>query len=433
VATSTPSGRDAVLRAAVELLGGADLDQLLGFLSYRAVAAQAHVRPGTVEYHFGAKRELTLATVTEASTFWGDQDYDEILGALAALGDGSGDLAGLATAMSNELRRLSPGGPRPPALEGAATAVVAMVAAAPHDPDARTALREEEGRALASYGRLVEATLAATGRSCRHGYDVERIAQLTQSLAMGFMMVRRYDTENAPIDLFADAWLRLFLAVTRDVADNEPDAMVRVSAGYGLATAADTATRERLVEATQQVYAERGWLGLTGAAVGAAAGVPTVEVMRLLGDRRGLAAAVWAGRLPRLVRVLAHLDRSSDLEPVVRGFLDELVGTAREDMALTAAYVEGVLVAATTQVPGTQQPDDPRPLVPLPMLLAPFLGRRADQLDLEAVGLSAYDASALLVDHAMHLNATRPAWPAERVVAVTMATTYRGLTRQTTP
>jgi AcrR family transcriptional regulator len=236
--------------------------------------------------------------------------------------------------------------------------------------------------------------------------------------------VRRFDSPTAPFDLFADAWLRLYLAVSRDLSDNESDPVVRVSARYGVTGADDAARREALVEATQAVYRDHGWLGLTGAAVADRAGLPVVELMRLVGDRRGLAAAVWAGKVPRFARTLALLDGAPELETVVRGYLGELVSAVREDVAMSTAFLERLLSFPTG---GRSEPGAPGSLVPLAALLTPLVAARMDQLD--ALDLEPGDIAELLVGHALYLASSRLSWSEERVVAVVMGTTYGGMRR----
>jgi AcrR family transcriptional regulator len=428
MARNGPPGRAAIVEAATRLIGAADTTNALAFLSYRAVAGAAHVRPGTVEYHFPTKDDLNRATLSAAVDFYAELDHEPILRALRGLSDGTGDLGALAEAMGEQLGAMSPEGPRLPALAGAGTAVTLALAAAPRDPEAAALLRSGQEAATAGFAELHAATLAATRRRWRAEYDAQRMARLTQVLVSGFLFVRRYNPEHASVDLFVDAWLRLFLGMTEDIQYGDPDAVDVAAARLGVASGDDVATRAAMLKAAQETYAERGWQGLTDSAVASRLGVPRAEVLRLVGSRRGLAAAVWAGRVPRFARTLSHLQDVESLEDVVRGYLDELVSTVRDDMSLTAALLEGLL-AVTTH--GGSDPRDPHALVPLAALLEPHVEARMDQL--EPGGLDASDVAQMLVGYALYLAFTRPEWPAERVVAVIVGTTYRGMTRQTTP
>jgi AcrR family transcriptional regulator len=418
-------GREAVVRAAVELVGSVDLSQVLSFMSYRAVARQAHVRPGTVEYHFGSKHELDLATAVAGADLFDKVDHQPLLVALETLADGTGDLTGVATAMGRVLESVSATGPGHAAVAGANGTVMLVNAAAANDRHAVAVLRAEEERVVGLLSEMVAATAAATGRAWRPAYDARRFALLTQTLVGGFTFVRRYHPDNAPIDLFVDAWMRLFLGVTVDVTEAEPDTVDRVAARYGGDPEDVDADRRRLVDATRHVYAERGWQGLTEDAVAERSGLARLDVVRLVGDRRGLAAAVWASRLPRLERTLALLTGVASLEHVVTGYLGELVAIVREDMALSAAFLEG-LWASTARGGG---PADSHSMVPLTQLVVPLVAERADQLALDELDLAPEDVAALLVGYGLYLAFTRPGWPAERVVSVVVGTTYAGMAR----
>lgn len=440
--SSERNGKGRALEAAMALFTEADLTDVTAFIGMKQVARAVPVSPGTMTYYFGSRevlvREVVDHVLERFLDAWSFEVVDEALGRLAR---GEGDLADVAHSVADLVAQLSPGPdtsePADPQRELAASFGVAealLAAVAPNDPEAAATVAAVAAARRARYAELTAVLMGITGRRWRPSARPERLVVLTQALAEGFLHVRRYDPESAPVEIFADGLLRLYLSLTTDVTDLSADAVDTLHARFSKEPLGDgqEVLLERAVLAAQHVYVRQGWNGLTITAVAEDLGVDRVAVVRIFGDRRGLAAAVWANRVPALRRVAKSLGETTSVTDVVRIFLEELVDQARRDMPLSVALLEGVFVATLAGAsPSAPESLDPKKLVPLPDILAELLEDRRDQLALDDVpgGLTPFDAAALLCNTALHLAFTRPDWAEQRVVDVVMATTFAGMRR----
>lgn len=441
---ATQNGRTRALEAALDLVAAADLADVSAFVGMKQVARAVPVSPGTMTYYFGSREAFSREVFAHIFERF-DQEwfYTGVDAKLARLAREPDDLVDIMAAVAAQVERLSPGPDTPAVGEeeqrlvtafGVAEALLSAVA--PNDPQAAEAIRETLARDRAYYGTLVEMLGELTGRAWRPGADPARFVVAMQGLVEGFLHVRRSDPGAAPMAVLADTLLRMYLSLTSDAEDLGTDDFDALHARFSREPLAEDqeALLCRAVRAATSVYARGGWNGLTIAAVAEEMGVDRIAVVRIFGDRRGLAAAIWAHRLPALRRVASSLAGTPGVAEVARTFLEALVEQARLDVALSAALLEGVF-SATIAPERAAAPEslDPRKLVPLPRILAPLLEDRADQLSLEEVpgGLTVSDAAALLCNTALHVAFTRPKWDEGRVVDVVMATTFAGMTRKT--
>ena len=440
------NGRSRALTAAMGLLAQADLTDVTTFIGMKQVARAVPVSPGTMTYYFGSRDVLAREVLEHAlERFLAEWSYDFVDQAMAELAEGETDLVDVVRALAQQVARLAPG-PDSPEVDdrlrglfasfGMAEALLAAVA--PNDPAAAKALVVLGAHQRERYAALTRTLMEVTGRVWRPGADPDQLVIVTQALVQGFLRVRRFDPGSAPVAVFADTLLRLYLSLTANADDLDADAVDALHARF-CKEPLEEDQAELLVRATaavQTIYSRHGWNGLTIPAVAAELGVDRIAVVRIFTDRRGLAAAVWANRMPALRRVAKSLGGRAPVEEVVQIFLDFLVELARRDVPLTAALLEGVFTAtvdhSTETEPGAATAPEalnPKKSVPLPDILAPLLQDRAEQLALDAVpgGLSALDAAALLCNSALHLSFTRPQWNEHRVVGVIMATTFAGM------
>jgi hypothetical protein len=160
------------------------------------------------------------------------------------------------------------------------------------------------------------------------------------------------------------------------------------------------------------------------------ANVMPAIVGRVLGDRRGLAAAVCASDwIPSLHDQTSSAGSVADAKLAVAGFLTVLVRRARRHKVLTDHFLEGVYSYTTEHGPPTDDPRDPRRQVPVPSLLAPVMQQRSLQFRPNQVSTEqeSLDAAALLCNSVLHLSQIRPHLEVEEVVARVCDTMLRGM------
>ncbi|SDB80285.1 regulatory protein, tetR family [Raineyella antarctica] len=437
MAEDNGNGRSRALAAAMDLLAQAELTDVTTFIGMKQVARAVPVSPGTMTYYFGSRevlvREVLQHVLERFGTEW---SYDGVDRAMADLARGEGDLAGVARSLAQQVARLAPGPDSPEADDGQrrlfasfGVAEALLAAVAPNDPVAAQTVAALAAHQRERYAALTQTLMDITGRAWRPGADPDQLVIATQALVEGFLRVRRFDPGSAPVAVFADTLLRLYLSLTANADDLDADAVDALHARFSKEPLG-VDQKESLARATaavQRIYARHGWNGLTIPAVAAELGVDRIAMVRIFTDRRGLAAAVWAHRLPALRRVARSLGGTAPVEEVVQIFLEELVELARRDVPLTAALLEGVFSATleratetsteteeASQTEAVPAPEslNPKELVPLPAILAPLLEERAEQLALDAIpgGLSAFDAAALLCNATLQLSFTRPQW-----------------------
>jgi hypothetical protein len=106
---------------------------------------------------------------------------------------------------------------------------------------------------------------------------------------------------------------------------------------------------------------------------------------------------------------------------------------ARQHHRLTGALLEAVFAQSIEHgAPRTDDPADPRALVPLPSLLATVV---ADHAEAFRSGYAenpsdSYDTAALLTNQALHLCITRPLLTAAEVAHRVVDTTLAGMLRR---
>jgi AcrR family transcriptional regulator len=430
-------GREVLLSAAASRMARLSLRDLMATVGPKRVAETAGVTQGTCTHHFPSKEKLHEELVGFVlDSFLASDAYGRLRSTLLRFGaDGGGDLRELVAAVAGQLQRLDPR-----ADGGVARSDVVLyhllAAAAPHDPGAARPAREYLAALRARHVELLRLFLEVSGRRERADVPVERLAVAVLALTDGFVLARRVDPATAPVQLYADVLLRLLLSCTVDPTGSEPDSVDTLAARVGAAPPPLTEVdRQRITVAAGRIYAQSGWEGLTLEEVAQQAGVDRTAVVRLLGDRRGLAAAVWSAQnMPMLETVATAAAAHPDVRGVVFSYLHMLAQQARRDQALTAHLIEAVFAHTVRASDGRPLIGDVRFLVPVPHRLAPLLRARAEQLrEGEAdTEVAAFDAAALLCNATLHLAFTRPLLSPAAVADRICDTTLLGL-RQPLP
>lgn len=437
-------GREAILDAAADLFAGVDLPTAIGgIVGVRAVAAAAGISPATVNHHFragdGPRNERLAAAAMDhallrASTSGARLIAEASLTTIDALRQGDPEaLARLATIAADDVLWFSPDvGTTDTDREARMVATFLGAAAAPQSPQATRSLSVHYDDITKLYCELYQALLDATGRRLIAGLDLEAFSNVFTALADGFILRRRFQPDQAPAALFGDVVVRLFEALTSPAGSSEDsnpaDNLLPLPPGSGL----DVHKRAAIVRAAIEVYRRDGWDGVTVSAVEAESDVSRRTIIANLGDRNGLAAAIWSQFLPGLKSGLAA-DAELPVHRRITRHLQRVVELTRAHHHLTGALVTGMLTHSIEHGPpsGTD-PADPRLLVPLPMLLAPVLLEDAEALrpglaDGEA---EATRSSILLTITSLNLALSQPAASASEVTATVSNTVIAGMLRR---
>lgn len=438
-------GRTALLDHAADRFAEAGLEELVGGVAgVRDVAAAAGVAPATVNHHFppgGGRRNtrLAAAALRHAALRRGTPVSDATAAAAGAAaadlraGDPQG-LRSLVGIVAENLAGHSSGSAADVALEAQTVALYAALGAAPRSGEAADVLRSYYEALHAVCRAIYEGLLDATGRRVAQGYDVDDLITVIVALADGFVMRGRFDAEAGRSELFADAIVRLFENLTAPRgALFEPDPAERLlppPSGSNL----DPHKRAAVVAAARAVYDRDGWEGLTVAAVAGEAEVSRTTVVSNLGDRGGLAAAVWARWLDGLAAALDDdLAEDRPVAVVVRRHLARLLELTRQHHRLTACFLEGAFAAAVEHpVPRPGDAADPRVVAPVPELLVPAIGAGADAFRPGYADgpANVHDTAALLTNQALHLGTTRPVLTPAEVAHRVCDTTLVGMLRR---
>jgi AcrR family transcriptional regulator len=432
--TRSRLGRSALIDAAADLFAEVDLDAVTAFLGPRAVARRAGVAVGTVTYHFPKSvGDLGQAALAQAFGRAGDTQLAALAESMEAAGSGDGKseetaIGDFMAALAQNVEANSPDhGPADPIVEARETALFLAASVAPRDKRAATALEDslESNRLIRE--SIAERMLAHRRRRWRDGITKETAALAQEALVFGFLMIRRFDKLRGRSDVYTAMAMRLFDACTvpesiAETPDYHDSLLVRPKIPR-----LDMEKRAAIALAAARVYEDSGWHGLTTVAVAEEAGVSRATVVANFNDQRGLAAAVWARRMPELRPASEH-DAELPLHRAAHATFERLATTARRDRTLSAAFLEGVLAFAMEHgppVPGNLA--DPRNLVPLPQLLKPIIQRHSSQFrpGNADIDQQVSDTAELLTDQVMHLAMTRPdlseAEVAERVCSTTLA------------
>ena len=416
-------GRERVLAAAVDLLAGADLADLLSFLGTRAVAEAADVQPATVHHHFAnrddnPKSNARLAVaVLEAALDQGAEQRSPMRPLRDV--DDSGDVDELAiwrSAMAYRMRELLDD-------HVGATAKLAAAAAARNDAAPRAALRERYDRNIAAYGTSFDELATRFGRrfDTDSGVTAEMMATVVGALADGLVLRHQFAPDAVDLEVFSETVVRMFEAMTTPVGAtvSVSDAVAErlLSRRDTLALPADSgmnqSKRNEIADAANRLYGRAGAAALTVTAVARESGVSRSTVIANFADRNGLAASVWSHFIPELERELtADRARGIPAAHVLERHLLRVVERTREHADLSALLLEGILATTARRgAPDYLAPDDPRTVVPLPLLIVPVLLDESMRLRAGDDGASAaaHDLAATLTSLTMLRAISRPA------------------------
>ena len=415
-------GRDRVLAAAVDLLAGADLADLLSFLGTRAVAEAADVQPATVHHHFHNRDESPkpntrlAAAVLEAClpVDIAEATIRRMSAVSAAERFDLRDIAAISAAAAANLEAL---------LENriGSMAILVGAAASANDPTARATLADAYDEIARNSGSVLDELARNLGRrfDVESGFDPVSVAIVGRALADGLVLRDQFDPGRITPERFGDLALRLFEAVTTpadadDTDDPVAERLLRRTSMLDLPpdSGLDLRKRSRIVDAVRRLYDTHGAAGLTVTAAAAEADVSRSTVVANFGDRGGLAAVVWARSLPDLERRLeTDRERGLPLARLLDRHLHRVVDRCKADPALTSLLLEGLLGATIrTGPPRPDDPRDPRSTVPLPSLLMPMLTAAGTELRAGAADTpeAAADLAATITNLVMVRCISRP-------------------------
>lgn len=210
---STRSARGSITEAALQLVGRADLDDLVRVLTPERLAGAGDWAPSTVRYHFGGpatdggardfgfrRRELALEVVrlaveqAERATQAAVERWNAALARMA----GPQDAHVLVAAMDANLATFVPGGSNE--LDSAARDRVQLLALAVADDDPETArlLRESRARQIEAWSPPLLAYLDLAGRGLRSDRDIADLAAALFTLVDGHLQRVRTGPAAAP-------------------------------------------------------------------------------------------------------------------------------------------------------------------------------------------------------------------------------------------
>lgn len=223
----TPSARDQIAEAAVELIGDADAGDLLRALTPERLAEASGRSASTVRYHFGGqdaggagtyafqRRDLALTilgaalearvTTTEAST----RSYEQAVAGLAE----ADDLSGIHDAIAEHLAPFLPG---PSGATAAAGERILHLGLAMCDTDATAArmLRDARARQVEALIPIVRIALSAVGREPAPDRSVGQLADAMLSILDGHLLRLRFDP-GTPADGINAAVVAIFATFSR--------------------------------------------------------------------------------------------------------------------------------------------------------------------------------------------------------------------------
>ncbi|HVX16485.1 MAG TPA: TetR/AcrR family transcriptional regulator [Acidimicrobiales bacterium] len=335
-------GRDALLGAALDLLGETMLTDAAGAIGTRSVAERAKVAPSTVSHHFaplggrGAPNRRLARAALERAIAIGNEVTNATRvelqdGAVVVTATGSSGVDIVVQAAVANLNRW-----RQPTHTLALTARYLLYAAAARDDDARELLADREAeirrRLIPAYDAFVE----ALDRTWAPAWDSSRFAVAVSSMADGFAMRNRFDPELADPEVFGEAVSVLVEGCTvgRATYVTEPAPHVPLPSSSKL----DPHKRDAIAAAAARLYDHDGWPALTIASVAAEARVSRATVNAHFRTRLGLAAPVFGRCIPMLDAAI-WTEKSLPLHLAIRNHLERLAAYAQQHPAVTAAFL----------------------------------------------------------------------------------------------
>jgi hypothetical protein len=302
--------RDALVRAAQELVAEATLDDLTAFITVSRLKERTGLSSGAIYSAFspsagvGARarsapqavaRRGVLATPDHRDdelTLRVVQTLAELVGA-AAEGDGL-----LVDAIADRVAEAVMAAARGE-MAGQYTHTWIAAAVSLHDPEVAAALEEAYGRYRQWYAALIAELLALSGREPADGLDLETLADLLVTVADGTAMRVRFDRglderfiSTAIVACWAGATRR------RGVTDELLGHRIAVPTSH----AADAAELEAIEAAVRRVRERAGWPAVTLHKVAQLAGTSDSRLAGLFPTRDHLARLLWEPIVDRLVR-----------------------------------------------------------------------------------------------------------------------------------
>lgn len=391
---STPSGkrigREALLDAAADLLISPSASDVAGgVVGVRRVAEAAGVAPATVNHHFrptggGRNERLVVAAVRHALTRTDLETSHRVAASAAdeveALRAGDDDaVRRLALVAASDILAWTPDTPvHDETPEGRTrrsnnNALYLATVMSTDNTEVREALVDFYADVTSIWSQIYQELLDVTQRRLIGGMTVSDFATILSALADGFLLRRSFDPASARADLFGEAAIRLFGAISSPrsaTEDHDPsDVLAPLPPGSQL----DGHKRTAIAQAAATVYTSRGWDELTVSAVAARSGVSRRTVVAHFGDRSGLAAAVWSRFIPDLVTALEHDSTGTPLRSVIR-HLERVAAIARSHRPLSIGLLEGMLQHSIHSTRSqASDPTDPEGLAPLGPILQPTI------------------------------------------------------------
>lgn len=183
---ATRSARASIAEVALQMIGEAELDDLVRLLTPERLSEVGDWAPSTVRYHFGGgasedgsrdlgfrRRELALEVVrlaaerSERTTAAAVERWNATLARMR----GPEDVDLLVAAMRENLATFVPGGSEHDSTPNDRVHHLAL-AVADGDPEVARLLRESRAREAELWGPPVEAYIALVGRRLRHGRTI---------------------------------------------------------------------------------------------------------------------------------------------------------------------------------------------------------------------------------------------------------------------
>lgn len=356
-------GRDAIIAAADDALGTADLDRLIHFLGPRPLARAAGISPGTITHHFESTREIAEETIEQAlERFLPEGVHEMLLDAIEKVeSDRDGMFAMVRDAAEMDFAYSA-------SQVSANSAYFLACIAAPNDPGAAALVRGHYDRYRSNIRWVYAAIAARLGRGFdeAHGFTPESVATLMTALVDGFVLLHRFDPERPIVDLYVETTLRLFEAATVPLAEPElptvEDRLVAHAPGAAEQVGA-TASDEYLasVRAAVALYDEGGWESLHPHLIAARAGLRPGAVAGILDGRAGAANLVWQARfLPQLVDDFAgDIAVDGDAVAAIKAHQRRLVRITHRHPRLSGAMIGHLLDRAARTAGVTSESAEP--------------------------------------------------------------------------
>ena len=252
------SHRDEYLDGALRALEVSTLDDLLAGLTIQRIAGLAHLPAKHFNEHCGARSSF-LAELLRRSIAQLDRDdsiHEEIQRLYRRMANR--DPAVIDAIRDAAERNLRASHTTDPTTPGAKVLTSLAMLAAPNDGPVQEALRAFHDQRMKQLEGMYEGVLVALGREplAELSGGTTSLAIVIAALADGLVLRGRVDPTLDPARVFADAVIPLFLGLTRDVAEPEPDWAARLgSASTSEYADFQTPSAVRALSGSEETYA----------------------------------------------------------------------------------------------------------------------------------------------------------------------------------